>query len=183
MKTMMFVEDTYGVVFHRILLDKLAANGILPGSARRLPVRRMPSKKCNQALYRKIMGYFLRHEDWKTLIVIDSERRTASEAAETDVVRHFKRWRDRVRVAVVEPMHEAWLCIGLCEKTSRCRSDPVAKLTQCLGRFYEKRDLELLAGKVDIRRLLGEEDFRRYVDLVRWLLGVSVSEGSSVWRR
>jgi len=168
-----YVEDTYGVEFHRVLLEKLAESKVLQSSNLRPVIRRMPAKKCNQALYKKIMGYLIRYQDWRVLIVIDSEHRGAKEAAESDVLRHFRRWRDRVKVAVVEPMHEAWLCIGLCGSPRRCRNDPIGELSHRLGRPYEKRYLARLAKEIDINKLRGEHDFEKYVEQLNWLLGIS----------
>ena len=50
-----FTEDTYGVDFHRIIIDHLYNNGLLSGV--KPVVRRMPSKKCNLALARKVKQY------------------------------------------------------------------------------------------------------------------------------
>ena len=72
---------------------------------------------------------------------------------------------------VVEPSHEAWLCIGLGFNRSSCRRNPVDTLVR--GRrvkSYEKRYLEKWAGEVDVQRLQGENDFKEYVNSLKWLL-------------
>jgi len=68
-------------------------------------------------------------------------------------------------------MHEAWLCIGLGGDRSRCRDSPIYELSKLLNKPYD--DKSLLAKyveRIDIARLLSEEDFGTYLDYLKWLL-------------
>ena len=120
---LLVVEDTYGVRFHNFIISWLIKNKFL---CDRYPkIRRLPAKKCNQALYRKIIGIVVSRnaENWKVLSVIDSEGRRPETAARQDILSHVKRNdRKRFRVVVVDPMHEAWACIGLGGQRRKCRS-------------------------------------------------------------
>ena len=173
------VEDTYGVGFHRRLIAWLAERGLLCSGGRvRVKVRRMPAMKCNEALYRKLVGAALalaRGGEWRVLVVIDSEGRPPARAARDDVLRHVKKNRDRFRVVVVEPTHEAWACMSLGGPTGKCRTreGAVEFLERRLGEPYEKRMLERIASLADFnpQRLVGQHDFNQYVDGLRWVYG------------
>jgi len=78
LRLFIFVEDTYGVVFHREVLSRL----LTPSKAKRIVVRRMPAKKCNPALRRKIAASILgAGEVAGVIVVIDSEGRDPGTAA------------------------------------------------------------------------------------------------------
>jgi len=171
----LFVEDTYGVSFHRVILERLEEARKLPkGASRLVTVRRLPSKKCNERIYRGIAGYMLSREPdphrWRVLVVIDSEGRAPEEAAERDVLAHVK-GRAPIEVVVVEPRHEAWLCLGLGGERRICRQSPESSIERLAGRPYEKRMLATMAGRVDVGRLMREADFQAYVKALEKLLG------------
>ncbi len=107
-KKMMIVEDTYGVDFHRELLCKLG------GINMNLEIRRLPTGKCNNALRRKVLANALSGSSmaFKVIFVIDEEGKGMNNAV-NDVLMHMKELEDRIRVVVVQPRHETWLCIGL----------------------------------------------------------------------
>jgi len=106
---------------------------------------------------------------WKILFVIDSERLSAEEATNR-ILEHFKsKERKRVRVAVVQPMHEAWLCIGLGGDRSKCRNDPIYELSKLLNKQYEKPFLAKYIDNINAERLRAEEDFKAYLVQLEWL--------------
>ncbi|MEB3861385.1 MAG: hypothetical protein GSR84_04105 [Desulfurococcales archaeon] len=169
------VEDTYGVRFHDELISWLIDTGILCNSRPR--IRRMPAKKCNQALYRKLVGIALAKapNNWKILVVIDSEGRAPEEASRQDVLSHIqKRVKEHFRVAVVEPLHEAWVCLGLGGHRAICRSGKgaIRFIETTLGVRYEKRLLEKIPKMrgFTFSRLIEEHDFQAYIQSLKWLL-------------
>jgi len=168
-KRTVFVEDTYGVQFHRYIVDRLIETGVVQGNYQP-QIRRMPAKKCNHALYRKILGALLLYRSWRAIIIIDSEGKPSNEAAENDVLSHFERYRDRVRVVVVEPRHEAWLCIGLGGEPLKCRRSPEDQLSMLLRRPYSKHLLATMSRHVGLERLISERDFREYIEALKWLM-------------
>lgn len=166
-----FVEDTYGVDFHRRLIDHLHGEGrisILPR------VRRLPAKKCNPKVFRSIRGATVGCRRWRVLVVIDQEaHETPRQAAERDFLRHVKKNRDRFRVVVVQPRHEAWLCIGLGLDRKKCRKSPESVIEAIIGEPYDKRFLSKLSSpferRFDPARLEGESDFSDYMEALLWL--------------
>ncbi len=167
---LIFVEDSYGVDFHKKLLEKLRASNIIHLSSNP-KIYRMPTTGCNQALARKVMARLLGVSSWRILFVIDSERLSMEDASKR-VLEHFKpEQRSWVRVAIVQPMHEAWLCLGMGGDRSKCRDDPRDELSRLLDRPYD--DKSLLAEHVkyiEIAKLLAEEDFKAYLEHLKWLL-------------
>jgi len=168
---LVFVEDTYGVGFHRLLLEYIGGKGGLRGMPR---VRRFPAKKCNPKIFNSIIGATIGCRKWKVLVVIDQEtHKTSEEAAEKDFLSHVKRHRNRFRVAVVQPRHEAWLCIGLGLGREKCREDPESAIERLIDKPYEKRFLSkagsLAGSRFDPARLEKEKDFIRYVKALEWL--------------
>jgi len=103
----------------------------------------------------------------KAVFVIDSEGREVGTAV-SEISRHFKELKDRFRVVVVVPRHEAWLCIGLGFDAARCRNSPEHVLSMERGR-YEKRHLAEWVREIDVERLMWEGDFIDYVAALRWL--------------
>ena len=168
-----FVEDTYGVDFHRFLLEKLIVfdEELLREIQGRMPViRRLPAKKCNPAIAKKVRAVLFGQENWKMLVVIDTENRKVNESIDS-VRRHFKRSElKRTRLVTVHPRHEAWLCMGIGGDKKACRNDPESVISRLIRRRYEKYMLSSMANRVDIRRLLGENDFQKYVSLLKWLV-------------
>ncbi len=107
--------------------------------------------------------------DWKLLKVIDSEY--VRDAARVFVERHFTEDTLRhIRVAVVEPRHEAWLCIGLCGDRRGCRHEPEQFIERLVGDVYQKYMLARLARRISVEKLLGERDFQVYLEGLFWLL-------------
>jgi len=162
-----YTEDTYGVEFHGKILEKLIEKDIISGS--RPHIERIPSGICNEALARKVRARLLDYAERRVVFVIDQEDLSRDEAPQR-VLGHFRdREKEDIRVVVVKPMHEAWLCIGLGLDRVKCRHDPVAEITRSKKRVYEKRLLGELASQVDIDRLLSEDDFKDYINALKWL--------------
>ena len=172
MKRLILVEDTYGVRFHRKMINK-----ILGYSPRDLIIERVPAKECNPAIERKVKAMIMDIDDTynaKILIVLDSEGLNPDTVKE-NILKHFKRTRhiqhSNIRVVVVEPNHEAWLCIGLGYSKTSCRRYPKDTLIRNRGiKSYEKRYLDQWADKINIRNLQGEKDFTEYRESLNWLL-------------
>jgi len=172
MKRLLIVEDTYGVDFHRELLEKLIANGIIDSSPAPR-IARKPAEKCDKALRRRVLARAV-EEPLKVLFVIDTEGEMNAE--EAFVLRHFKAMPQyvQVRVATVEPKHEAWLCIGLGGNKLSCRRDPVFELCKLRNvTEFKKEYLGKWANRLDITKLLDESDFNRYLDYLRWIMDKS----------
>ncbi len=164
----MFVEDVYGVDFHRILLEKLFSQNLLNGC--RPAIYRFPSKKCNQSLSRKVRARLLDCSNWKIVFVLDSEYRDR-DIASRDIIDHFnKEELKNMRLVVIHPMHEAWLCIGLGGKRNACRNNPIEEIMKITNRYYTKPELSRLVNRVNIRLLLSEQDFIEYIEVVKWLM-------------
>jgi len=170
-----FVEDTYGIVFHRELINKLMNKHYLDTTYKPI-IRRMHAKKCNPALSRKTRALIYSFKHWRALFIIDSEGRNLNEAVE-DVASHFSRYElKNIRVIVVRPRHESWLCIGLGGSRNQCRSRPEEVIVRMLInrglriKYYEKSMLTRFAKQINIDLLLSENDFREYIEGLRWLL-------------
>jgi len=166
---LIFVEDFYGSDFHKKLLDKLKTLNIIKWS-KNPKIFRIPTTGCNQALTRKVLARVVGASSWNMLFVIDSERLSAEEA-KNRILEHFKlKERKRIRVSVVQPMHEAWLCIGLGGDRSNCRDDPIYELSKLLNKQYEKPFLAKFVDNMDVKKLQAEEDFKAYLDQLEWLI-------------
>ena len=168
MLRIMFVEDTYGKEFHTAIIRKLRENDELDPSVG-IRVDSRPVRKCDAKLRRIVLSEVIEGEQVKVLFVIDSEGRSN---AEYDVLNHFRGLPDKVlvRVVAVNPMHEAWLCIGLGGDRRVCRQDPIGALSRLRGDYYEKRYLGEWASRVDIGNLMPEQDFGEYLSALRWLV-------------
>jgi hypothetical protein len=167
MLRIVFAEDTYGKEFHKAIIEKLRKNNKLDPSVG-IRVDSRPVRKCDAKLKRIVLSKVIEGEQVKVLFVIDSEGRPN---AEDDVLMHFSDLPDNVfvRVVTVNPMHEAWLCIGLGGDKRVCRQDPVGALSRLRG-DYEKRYLGEWASRVDIGNLMPEQDFGEYLSALRWLV-------------
>jgi hypothetical protein len=169
MLRIVFVEDTYGKEFHMAIMRKLRENDELDPSVG-IRVDSRPVRKCDAKLRRIVLSRpeVIEGERVKVLFVIDSEGKPN---AEDVVLMHFSDLPDNVfvRVVTVNPMHEAWLCIGLGGDKRVCRQDPVGALSRLRG-DYEKRYLGEWASRVDIGNLMPEQDFGEYLSALRWLV-------------
>lgn len=169
-----FVEDSHGPCFHFSIINYLYQKGFLSGDKPR--IKRFPAKKCNRALVKKIKGVLVGIKDWKILFVIDSEYRGSS--VWKDLLKHFRsRELDSIRALCIDPMHEAWLCIGLGGKRNKCRSRPKDEIEKIIGKPYDKYMLCKIVKNMDRKRLnsfinnlLNEQDFREYIDHLKWLI-------------
>ena len=170
-KRLLYVEDTYGVDFHREIVSRLVSMRLLP-RGNRPEIRRLPARKCNPGLAKKILARILGYHEYRILIVVDKEDNTVREARRL-ILGHFdRRVRSFLRLVVVDPRHEKWLCIGLSDNIRNCRTRPEHKISLLKGFRYEKIHLSSLANQVDIERLLSNaHDFRDYVEKLRWLMG------------
>jgi hypothetical protein len=168
-RRLIYVEDTYGIEFHRKLLEKLRASGIV-GSSPTPRIERKPVQKCNTAMRRKVLARAV-EGPVKVLFVIDAEGERNAEVL--FVLRHLKKLPPhvQVRVIAVEPKHEAWLCIGLGGNRSHCHWNPELELCK-LRRVveYRKEYLGDWADSLDVNKLLGEHDFQRYLNHLRWII-------------
>jgi len=160
-KRLIFVEDTYGVAFHRELLRKMGVDGV--------EVHRLPTGKCDGALERKVKARIVGVDSFKIVFVVDRENRPVGEARDS-LLRHLTDHllRGNTRIVVVDPRHEAWLCIGLGLDAAKCRTSPEEAIQRVRGE-YDKYRLGEWARYVDVRHLAGEPDFRDYADAIRWL--------------
>ncbi len=177
MKRLVLVEDTYGAIFHRTLINKLIelcegrkleTESLCGNTRTRKPrIRRLPAKKCNPAMANHARA-IVAGSPWRILVVIDSEGKP--DAPDYFVRRRFRRDElDDIRVVTVEPMHEAWLCIGLGGDRRICRRDPIQAVQRLLNSYYEKRMLAKLAPRIHVEILIGERDFDEYLDCLKWL--------------
>ena len=169
----LFVEDTYGVDFYRVILDRLRDNGLLPSRVK-VRVVRLPSRRCNPGLESKIVARLGgRHYD-KVVIVVDSDFNP--EDAKRNVARHLRKLCGIVKLVVVDPRHEAWLCLGLGGSPSQCRSRPEDYISRRIGRLYEKRMLGELAREIDVNKLAAiDPGFASLIRLLTCNHGVSTS--------
>jgi hypothetical protein len=168
-KRLIYVEDKYGIEFHSKLLEKLREKGII-GSSPTPRIERKPVEKCNAAVRRKVLARAV-EGPVKALFVIDAEGERNAE--EFFVLRHLKKLPPhvQVRVAAVEPRHEAWLCVGLGGDKPSCRRNPELELCRLRGVVeYRKEYLGEWADRLDVTKLLDEPDFKRYLDHLRWIM-------------
>jgi len=169
MRRFIFVEDTYGVDFHKELINKISSHGV---TVKIDDVRRLPAKECNPAILRKIKAALLDTYPIraKVVIVVDSECESAT-SVKQKILRHFKKAEGiDVRIIVVEPRHEAWLCIGLGYNRRKCRSIPddiIAREKHL--KAYDKQYLARFARHINLNYLYKEEDFKNYVDALKWI--------------
>lgn len=177
---LVLVEDTYGVDFHRRLLEKLRqANRTLfsTGAPR---VERLPARECNPKMVRSARALIAARygasreilEKTKILIVIDQENLPATKAKER-VTMHFEKdniLKGRVRVVIAVPRHEAWLCIGLGLSPHKCRRNPEENIARAKNlKTYDKHHLARLAAQIDPEKLQGQPDLDEYMEALQWL--------------
>jgi len=167
----MYVEDTYGVDFHRVIISRLIAMGFLP-EGNRPEIRRLPARKCNPGLANKIKARIFGYYDCRVLIVVDKEDNTVREAKRL-ILDHFDRKiKSILRLVIVNPRHEKWLCIGLSNNIRNCNTRPEHKISLLKGFRYRKIHLSSLASQINIERLLSNaRDFKDYLEKLRWLMG------------
>ncbi|MCC6021892.1 MAG: hypothetical protein LM560_02080 [Desulfurococcaceae archaeon] len=168
MRKLVFVEDTYGVQFHRIIVEKLKDIGVL-GNDFNPKIERLPTGKCNPGLRGKIIARIDR-EDAKALIIIDTE--SNPNKVKSCIEEIFKRIPDNIRIdtVYVDLKHESWLCIGLGGDRVKCRQDPEHELRRLKNvRDYSKDYLSKWAKDIDVSRLQGENDFKDYENKLKQL--------------
>jgi len=168
MRKLVFVEDTYGIQFHRIIAEKLKDIGVL-GNDFNPKIERLPTGKCNPGLRGKIIARIDR-EDAKALIIIDTE--SNPNKVKSCIEEIFKRIPDNIRIdtVYVDLKHESWLCIGLGGDRVKCRQDPEHELRRLKNvRDYSKDYLSKWAKDVDVSRLQGENDFKDYENKLKQL--------------
>jgi len=165
------VEDTYGVGFHKKILNKLYSSNLI--SCRDFIVKRIDPGPCNHAFIRKLKGHALRKgcNKVQTLFVIDVESTYKRE--ESDILNHFKHGNKspiklfNPYIVLVNPNHEKWLCIGLLGNLRRCKNNFRHIFRQSFQREYKKMYLDTMAEKVEIRNLVKDKDFSRYLSILR----------------
>ncbi|MGC8544000.1 MAG: hypothetical protein ACP5NQ_08665 [Vulcanisaeta sp.] len=163
-KWVLFVEDSYGVYFHSELMSKLRALNIINVNPK---IKRLPTGKCNNALRKKVLAVTVSEDQFKIVFVIDEEGKGVDNAV-NDVLTHMRGVEDRVKVVVVRPMHETWLCIGLGYDKVKCRKSPIDELRRN-RRDYKKEYLAEWARYVDVKYLVNEDDFKDYLNALNWL--------------
>jgi len=85
---LIFVEDSYGIDFHRKLLEKLKTSNLINVSSNP-KIFRIPTTGCNQALVRKTKARIARVSQWRILFVIGSEGLSIEEASRR-ILEHFE---------------------------------------------------------------------------------------------
>ena len=180
---LVLVEDTYGVEFHKTLINKLREKALLDKNMDTPLVKRLPARECNPKILRETRAIIASKtrptrreiEESKILVVIDQESQPREEARQR-VLKHFKPRHGNqpvprtVRVVVVEPRHETWLCIGLGLDPRSCTKDPETAITRkTKAKSYSKDMLARLAPHIDPGKLLGRRDFREYLEALRQL--------------
>jgi type II secretory pathway component GspD/PulD (secretin) len=167
MRKLVFVEDTYGIQFHRVIMEKLKDIGVL-GNDFNPKIERLPTGKCNPGLRSKIIARTDREA--KVLIIIDTESNLNK--VKSCIEEIFKEVPDNIRIDTiyVDPKHESWLCIGLGGDRVKCRQDPEHELRRLKSvRDYSKDYLSKWAKDVDVSRLRGETDFKDYENKLKQL--------------
>ncbi len=172
-ETILLVEDTYGVGFHRTIIEKLRENNQL--SQTKIRVERLPAKKCNPAIIRKILAKTIDKKKTRIIIVIDTENRDPKTAIEKDIKQHLEnhfknKTKPRnleIHITTIHPYHEAWLCIGLGANKQKCRKNPIQQIETLLNTKYEKHMLATQAKHIDINKLKEEKDFKQYLKLLK----------------
>jgi hypothetical protein len=140
MKRIILVEDTYGVGFHKTVIEKLKEVKELDNSFNPR-IERLPTGKCNPGLRGKVIS---RSSSIPHNIHID--------------------------VVLVNPRHETWLCMGLGGDRTRCRQDPEHELRKLRDvRDYRKEYLNKWAKDINVHKLLEEHDFRKYIEVLKQL--------------
>jgi len=161
MRKLVFVKDTYGVQFHRIIVEKLKDIGVL-GNDFNPRIERLPTGKCNPGLRGKIIARIYR-EDANALIIIDTESNLNK--VKSCIEEIFKGIPKNIRIdtVYVDLKHESWLRIGLGGDRIKCRQDPEHELRRLKNvRDYSKDYLSKWTKDVDVSRLQGENDFKDY---------------------
>jgi hypothetical protein len=119
MKRIILVEDTYGVGFHRTVIEKLKEVRELDNNFNP-KVDRLPTGKCNPGLRGKVVVK-CGGEDAKVLIVVDTEGRLDEIKNYMDKIFSNVPPSIRISTVFVDPRHETWLCMGLGGDRARCR--------------------------------------------------------------
>ena len=177
---LVLVEDTYGVDFHRRLIEKLRQANLVQFSIGVPRVGRLPARECNPKIVRSVKALIAASygaskktlEKAKIVVVVDQENLSPVEARERVAI-HFERdnaLRGKARIVIVAPRHEAWLCIGLGLDPHHCRENPEDTIVRARGlKAYEKHYLARLADQIDPGRLQGQPDFNEYLEALQWL--------------
>ena len=177
---LVLVEDTYGVDFHKRLIEKLRQANLVQFSAGMPRVERLPARECNPKIVRSTKALIIARygasretlEKAKIVVVVDQENLSPAEARER-VAMHFEKdnaLRGKATVVIVAPRHEAWLCIGLGLDPRHCRKNPEDTIVRARSlKAYEKHHLARLADQIDPRRLQGQPDFSEYLEALQWL--------------
>jgi hypothetical protein len=168
MKKIIFVEDTYGVGFHRTVLEKLKEVKELDNSFNPR-IERLPTGKCNPGLRGKVISRS-GGEDTKILIVADTEGKPDEVRNCIDKIFSNVPLNIHITTAFADTRHETWLCIGLGGDKTRCRQDPEHELRKLRDvRDYRKEHLSEWAKDIDVCMLLEDHDFRKYVETLKHL--------------
>jgi len=155
---LVLVEDSYGVDFHRELIEKLRY------IEARIPayIVKHVNLKCSPKALRVVKAIELKHRVSKVIAVLDEDGVERAEV-KREVLGHFKGYKQPLLVITVKPRHEAWLCIGLGGDRSSCRANPEREIERITGRSYEKYHLAGYARRVEVERLPDLNDFREYL--------------------
>ncbi len=175
---LVLVEDTYGVDFHRRLIEKLRQANLVQFSTSMPRVERLPARECNPKITRSVKALIAASygasrktlEKTKIVVVVDQENLSPAEARERVAI-HFEKdsaLKGKARIVIVAPRHGAWLCIGLDPR--HCRKNPEDAIVRARSlKAYEKHHLARLADQIDPTRLRGQPDFNEYLEALQWL--------------
>jgi len=168
MKRIILVEDTYGVGFHKTVIEKLKEVKELDNSFNPR-IERLPTGKCNPGLRGKVISRSS-SENAKILIVVDTENNPNEVRHCMDRILSSIPHNIHIDVVLVNPRHETWLCMGLGGDRTRCRQDPEHELRKLRDvRDYRKEYLNKWAKDIDVHKLLEEHDFRKYIEVLKQL--------------
>jgi len=126
--------------------------------------------KCYPKASRQVKAILGLKKVQKLIMLVDSEYENVQQV-ESLVLEHVPSiYRDRVKVIVVDPKIEKWICIGL---GIRIMGDPVETLKDHLRkrtgniRGYEKYMLPQFANKIEISQLMQVPEFKMLLNALR----------------
>lgn len=161
-------EDTYGAEFMKRLTNKLKSLKIITKSIN-VKCERLAGK-CYPKANRQIKAILGLKNIQKLIIIVDSEYENIQQVEEF-VMKHVpNNYRSHVKVIVIDPKIEKWICIGLSIKII---GDPVETLKDYLRkktgnvRGYEKHMLPQFVEKIEIIHLMQNSEFKKLLNALQ----------------